>query len=198
MDPHHPLAKFSSWLNAAQLADPLGAKAMCLSTSGASRPSARIVILRTCDARGPVFTTNANSAKARQLAANPCAALTLYWPSQFRQVRIEGRATRVPQEEAALLFSRRRRDAQIGEWLSERMSDEMHETPEQVESTIAQVKSRFADVKDIPMPPFFAGYRVEWDLVEFWEGGSDVGKPQSREVVSKDASGVWQMKRIYG
>lgn len=166
LDPD-PLRLFQRWFDEARAAGEAEPEAMCLATAtvGAA-PSARFVLLRGIDA-GFVFYTNRTSAKGEELAVNPVAALAWRWQLLDRQVRAAGRVEIVSDEQSDGYFAGRARGSQIGAWAS-RQSAELRDRGE-LESAVAGVEQRFAGV-DVPRPPWWGGYRVVPDSVEFWQG----------------------------
>ena len=115
-----PLALFETWLKAARESEPNDANAMALATVDADGlPDVRMVLLKDFDAEGFVFYTNLQSAKGRQLASDPKAALLFHWKSLRRQVRIRGPVEPVSAEEADAYFATRARHSQIGAWASD-------------------------------------------------------------------------------
>ena len=128
------------------------------------RPSARYVLLKGVDDRGFVFYTNMESRKATALAARPYAALTFYWPPET-QIRIEGRVERVADADADAYFSTRPREFQIGAWASSQSLE--LESRGTLDCRVAEARSRF-DGRDVQRPPFWGGYRVVPDRMEFW------------------------------
>lgn len=161
-----PVALFAAWMAEAEAAEPEDPNAMTLATADAGgRPSARMVLLKAADERGFVFFTNLESDKGRQLAANPQAALCLHWKSLRRQVRIEGRVVPVSDGEADDYFQSRARDSRIGAWAS-RQSRPMAGRWE-LETRVAQYVAKF-NIGPVPRPPFWSGFRVVPDRIEFW------------------------------
>lgn len=161
-----PFTLFAAWLAEAQAAEPEDPNAMALATADAAgRPSVRMVLLKAADARGFVFFTNLESDKGRQLAANPQAALCLHWKSLRRQVRVEGRVVPVSEGEADDYFQSRARDSRIGAWAS-RQSRPM-EGRWELEARVAQYVAKF-NIGHVPRPPFWSGFRVVPDRIEFW------------------------------
>jgi pyridoxamine 5'-phosphate oxidase len=113
-----------------------------------------------------VFYSNADSNKCHELAAAPKAALTFYWKSLQRQVRLRGTVETVSGEEADAYFATRSRPAQIGAWASKQSS--ALESRLAFEKAIAKATAKFA-IGTVPRPPFWVGYRVVPNEIEFWQ-----------------------------
>ena len=163
-----PIAQFRHWFDEALAAESLEATAMTLATaSPAGEPAARTVLLKAVDERGFVFFTNYESAKARDLEANPRACLLFFWGELERQVRITGRVSRISREETAEYFKTRPRDSQLGAWVSpqSRVIPHRRVLEENLESLAAQYEGDL-----VPVPPFWGGFRVAPDTIEFWQG----------------------------
>jgi pyridoxamine 5'-phosphate oxidase len=163
--PTDPIAFFSTLYARAgeTLREP---DAMVLSTTDADgRPSGRYVLLKKADQRGFVFFTNLGSRKARALETNPLAALTFYWPPET-QVRVEGAAESVSDAEADEYFASRPREFQIGAWASAQ-SDGL-ESRAALEARVREAAARFGNTAPVARPPFWSGYRVVPDRIEFW------------------------------
>jgi pyridoxamine 5'-phosphate oxidase len=161
-----PLARFRDWLRAAESIVPRP-DAMTLATADANgRPSARQVLLRGLDERGFVFFTNRTSRKAEELAENPRAALVFHWFELGRQVRVEGAVEHVGEEESRTYWRTRPRGSQIAAWASPQSRPIADR--DTVVRLYAEAESNFGD-GDIPLPPFWGGYRVVPELVEFWQ-----------------------------
>lgn len=165
-DEKDPFRLFEAWMADAVAAEPEDPNAMALATADAAgRPSVRMVLLKGFDARGFVFYTNFESDKGRQLIANPQAALCFHWKSLRRQVRIEGPAVPVSDEEADAYFQSRPRDSRIGAWASQQSRP--LEGRWELEKRIAQYAAEF-NVGPVPRPPHWSGRRVIPDRIEFW------------------------------
>jgi pyridoxamine 5'-phosphate oxidase len=163
-----PLTQFERWFAEARDITNDRAAAMTIATaSRQGRPSARVVLLRGIDERGLVFYTNYDSRKAEDLDANPHAAALFYWPELDRQVRVEGAITRVARAESEAYFAQRPRGHQIGAWASPQSTP----IPDRafLQSLFDDAEARFADPGVVvPRPPFWGGYRLTPDVVEFW------------------------------
>ena len=163
-----PFRLFGRWYSDAQTAtdDRAGAMTIATATPG-GRPSARVVLLRGFDERGFVFYTSYDSRKAEELDANPLAAALFYWPELDRQVRVEGTITRVAREESVAYFADRPRGHQIGAWASPQSAPIADRAF--LQSLFADAEARFADPSvDVPLPPFWGGYRLSPEVFEFW------------------------------
>jgi pyridoxamine 5'-phosphate oxidase len=161
-----PLVPFRRWLDDAWKGEP-NAHAMTLATTTPeARPSARVVLLKGFDERGFVFYTNLESRKSKELLVNPHAGLCFLWKSLNRQVRIEGFVELVEDEEADAYFVTRPRDSQIGAWASDQ-SQPLASRAE-LERRVDDVARRFGEA-EVPRPPFWSGFRVVPQRIEFWQ-----------------------------
>jgi pyridoxamine 5'-phosphate oxidase len=163
-----PVAQFRHWFADAERAQLLEPNAMTLATADAAgRPSARVVLLKGIDARGFVFFTDYRSRKARELAANPRAALAFLWKELERQVRVTGAIELVTPEESAAYFRTRPRGSRLGAWASVQSA----ELPDRavLEHEVARIDRQYPG-DDIPLPPHWGGYRLLPDEFEFWQG----------------------------
>ena len=166
--------------------------AMVLSTVDADgRPSGRYVLLKEVDARGFSFYTNVGSRKARALAANPHAALTFYWPPDT-QVRIEGSVEQVTDAEADAYFATRPRDSQIGAWASAQSTELSSRA--QLDQRIDEAGRRF-DGATVTRPPFWTGFRVIPQSIEFWT--RDVARLHERIIFQRTDGGEWSRALLF-
>ena len=154
------------------------------------RPAARIVLLKSFDEQGFVFYTNYQSRKARELAGNCQACLLFYWPQLWRQVRIEGTAEKVSEEESNLYFQSRPLGSRIGAWASEQ--SETIENRALLEKRFAEFAAKFGD--NVPRPPHWGGYRVKPGLIEFWQGKENRLHDRLRYTLRDD--GEWLIERL--
>lgn len=162
-----PFARFASWLAEAEQSEPINPTAMSVATVDArGRPQVRMVLLRGFDTRGFVFYTNLDSQKGADLKAHPYAALCFYWKTPGRQVRIDGPVEIVSDAEADAYFASRPRDSQIGAWASQQ--SRTLESRFALEQQVARYAAQFG-FNRVPRPPFWSGYRVIPEVIEFWE-----------------------------
>lgn len=163
-----PLAAYRRWLEEAEVAELSEPSAITVATvDDQGLPDARIVLLRDIDERGIVFYTNRRSAKGRQLAAVPAAAVVSYWDPLHRQVRLRGAVHVLDAAASDAYFAGRPRPSQLAAWASEQSEPILDRS--ELERRVAALDDRFADV-EVPRPPHWGGYRVEAQAVEFWQG----------------------------
>lgn len=162
------IATLEQWINDARDGGEVEPTAMTLATvSETGQPSARVVLLKALDQRGPVFYTNLESHKGRELIANPQVAVCFYFTRAERQVRIEGLAATVDDQQADAYFASRPRDSQLGAWASHqsRPLSSRGELEQRLDSLTAQYRGQ-----DVPRPPHWHGVRISPSAIEIWQG----------------------------
>jgi pyridoxamine-phosphate oxidase len=163
-----PIKQFELWFNEAHEANVPEKNAMTLSTATHDgRPSARIVLLKGVYENGFVFYTNYLSRKGKEITKNPIGALTFFWPSMERQVRIEGTIEKVTKEQSEKYFHSRPKGSQIGA-LASPQSQEIPDR-EILEQKWSELETEYAG-KEVPKPSYWGGYIVKPRLMEFWQG----------------------------
>ena len=167
LDPD-PLRQFQQWFRFAKRTGCYWPDSVNLATATSDgRPSSRLMLLKGCDARGFVLYTNYESRKARELEANPRAALAFHWVELIRQVRVEGRVARVSPEESNAYFQSRLRGSRIGAWASRQSS--VLASREEFERACREYDAKFKGGV-VPLPPYWGGYRITPEVIEFWQG----------------------------
>ncbi|MGF1607876.1 MAG: pyridoxamine 5'-phosphate oxidase [Kiloniellales bacterium] len=187
-----PLAIFESWLDQAKDKEVNDHTAVALATVGADgMPSLRMVLLKGVDPRGFVFYTNLESRKGEQLRAHPKAALLFHWKSLRRQVRVEGPVEQVSDQEADEYFATRPRQSQIGAWASQQSRP--LESRYELEKRVALEAVRHA-IGKVPRPPYWSGFRVMPQRVEFWQEGAF--RLHDRLVYHREGES-WRTERLF-
>jgi pyridoxamine 5'-phosphate oxidase len=168
--PEEPFALFHQWFGEAVKTEvlPVEANAMTLATVDADgRPHCRVLLLKGLDAQGFTFFSNYESAKGQQMIARPFAAMTFFWPTLERQVRIEGRVAKVSHEESDAYFQVRPLGSRLGAWASPQ--SRVIADREALEALLKATEARFSDTQP-DCPDHWGGYRLVPDRIEFWQG----------------------------
>ncbi len=186
-----PFSQFKLWMREAIKLKLLNPDAMILATANKKGiPSARVVLLKGYDEKGFVFFTNYESDKARELSENPNATLLFFWNELVRQVRISGKVKLVSKEESQSYFATRPRNSQLGAWASNQSS--VIANREYLEQQFEVMKKKFSN-QDVPLPPFWGGYRVIPRKFEFWHGRDN--RLHDR-ICYKLKMGKWKIERL--
>lgn len=184
-----PIARLNDALSRARAASPQDPTAAALATADArGRPSVRMVLVKAIEARGVSVFTNRDSRKARELAANPWAAIVLHWPALAEQARVEGAVAELSDAESDAYFATRPRASQLGAWAS-RQSEEIGSRAA-LEAQLAEVERRF-EGGPVPRPPRWGGYLIVPEAIELWKEGA--GRLHFRERYEREAGG-WRVK----
>lgn len=186
----NPLDQFRSWMNPVLEHYGIEANAMTLSTVNADgQPNARIVLLKELDEEGFVFYTNYESRKAFEMNLNERVCLSFFWPDFERQVRIWGEAETTTREESEAYFKTRPLESQWGAWAS-RQSKPVGNR-QALEKAFEEAKEKYGE--DVPLPPFWGGYRVIPDRIEFWQGRPSRLHDRIEYVLDE---GSWHKQRL--
>jgi pyridoxamine 5'-phosphate oxidase len=187
-----PIAQLQAWVEEAYAhKDIVEANAMCVATVSANgQPSSRMVLMRGLDARGLTFYTSYDSRKGQELSQNPRVAATMYWAPLHRQVRIEGVATKLGEDESDRYFSSRPRGHQLGAWASEQ-SEPVAKRNDLLER-LEHFEQRF-EGEDVPRPHSWGGYVIAPQRFEFWQGRDN--RLHDRIEYEREARG-WTIRRL--
>lgn len=187
-----PFAQFARWFAEAQGADLPEPNAMTVATATPSGlPSARVVLLKGFDHHGFVFYTNYESRKGNELGANPHAALVFYWSELQRQVRVTGTVARVTEEESRAYFTSRPIGSRLGAWASRQSTSIPSRAV--LEARMHRFAARYT-TGEVPLPPFWGGYRVAPTEWEFWQGRPS--RLHDRLMYTLDVHGGWTIARL--
>ena len=189
----NPIEQFEQWLDQAINTDMPEPTAMNLSTySKQDGLSSRMVLLKSVDERGFVFYTNYDSRKAQDIFDCPQVALCFWWGALERQVRIEGNAEKVSDQESDDYFQSRPRGSQIGAIASKQSA--VMNTYKELRDQVNEVEHKYKDLVVIPRPGFWGGYRVKPTAIEFWQGRPS--RLHDRLKYNKGNNGDWIVERL--
>jgi pyridoxamine 5'-phosphate oxidase len=187
-----PIRQLQLWLDEALQSDVPEVNAMALATATPDgRPSNRMVLLRNLDERGLSFFTNYESRKAREIEANPFAAVVFFWHEVERQVRVEGRIERTSAEESDRYFHGRPAGSKLGAWSSPQ--SQVIAGRHELETQFRELEDRYPD-GSIPRPAYWGGYRLIPDSIEFWQGR--LNRLHDRLRYTRLPTGGWRIERL--
>ena len=188
----NPIQQFQNWFEGVVAKDSSGdVNAMVLATADKnSRPSSRTVLLKGVDERGFIFYTNYDSRKGRELAENPNAALTFYWPDWERQVCVAGTVSKISAEESEAYFKSRPRGSRLAAWAS----NQSDVVPDRaiLDKKWDEVAAKFPD--EVPLPPNWGGYVLKPERIEFWQGR--VNRLHDRFCYTRQPDNSWKLERL--
>lgn len=180
------------WLDDATRAGVAEPNAMVLATAGPDGlPSSRTVLCKGLDERGVVFYTNYTSAKSHDLMASRYASATFPWFDLHRQAHVRGIVEKVSPDETARYWASRPRGSQLGAWASPQSS--VVRGRAELDHALANIKRRFADTDEVPVPPHWGGWRIVPEQVEFWQGRADRMHDRLRYKLNLDS---WHVVRV--
>jgi len=167
----NPIQQFNTWFQEALDSQIKEANAMTIATVDAQgKPAARIVLLKGFDENGFIFYTNYDSRKGQELAANPNIAVVFLWKDLERQIRIEGIAEKVAPKVSLNYFQSRPKGSQIGAWASPQ--SQVIADRSILEQNVIDLKEKYKDADNLPIPSHWGGYQIKPTLIEFWQGRS--------------------------
>lgn len=187
-----PVKQFEAWYTQTTEADVHEPGAMSLATVDANgQPWQRIVLLKLFDENGFVFFTNYESRKAEQIAGNAKVSLLFPWHVLGRQVKITGQAEKITTVESLKYFVTRPRGSQLGAWASNQ--SQMISSRSILDSMVHKMSEKFKN-QEIPLPPFWGGYRVNPETLEFWQARES--RLHDRFIYQKDETEKWFSQRL--
>jgi pyridoxamine 5'-phosphate oxidase len=187
-----PVRQFAHWFSQAQAAGVPAPEAAAVATAAADgSPSVRMVLVKQADERGFVFFTNYESRKARELAANPRAALMFYWSELGRQVRVTGDVTRTTAEESAAYIRTRGRGSQLSALASPQSRP--IDSRAALEQRVADLRDRY-EGGELPLPAAWGGFRLTPETIEFWQNRDD--RLHDRLLYTRRPDGTWRLERL--
>ncbi len=188
-----PIGQFRRWFDEACASGIIEPNAMTLATvDGDGQPQARVVLLKGFDAQGFTFFTNYESAKARELALTPRAALVFYWDRLERSVRMTGTVSKTTRAESEAYFRTRPHKSKLGACVSRQSSV----VPDRatLEARFAELAAAYPEGADVPCPATWGGYRLAPTCIEFWQGQRS--RLHDRLRYTRRPDGLWDLQRL--
>lgn len=190
--PKNPFKLFEKWFEELLKSEVLDPYAFTLATSGAdNQPSARVLYMRDVSEKGITCYTNYTSQKGKDLEENPRFCANFFWPELARQVRFEGTARKVEASNSDNYFDSRPRESKIGAWASDQSSEMVNRR--ELESKVKKYTEKFQG-EDVPRPPYWGGYLLIPEEIEFWQGRES--RLHDRLRYKKVEEGKWQLNRL--
>jgi pyridoxamine 5'-phosphate oxidase len=187
---HDPLQQFNLWFEFAVESGLPEVNAMTLATvDSEGQPSSRIVLLKAVDQRGFSFYTNYESRKGRELAENPQASVTFFWPGLEREVCVRGACSKLSREESEIYYKSRPLGSRLGAWVSKQSSSIPNR--EYLEDRLAEVIAKFGD--EPPIPPYWGGYVLKPATIDFWQGRPN--RLHDRFLYTRTGE-AWKLERL--
>ena len=188
-DMDKPIDLFKLWFEDAKKTEINDPNAVALATSDANLiPSVRMVLLKDFSSKGFVFYTNLNSKKSGDIKSNPNASMCFHWKSLRRQIRIVGKINSVNKEEADEYYNSRAYGSRIGAWASNQST--VLKNRSELYKNLEKFKKKYADKNNVPRPPFWSGWNLDPNLIEFWLDGEN--RIHERLQYKKTAEGIWE------
>ncbi len=189
--PEDPVVLFRKWFEEAIEAEVTEPNAMALATvTGAETPNVRMVLMKGLEDHSISFYTNYESRKAKELAAHPVAACTIWWAELERQIRFSGKVEKLTVAESEDYFRSRPRESQIGAWASNQSTPVASRGD--LQSRFKEMEEKF-EGKEIPRPDFWGGYKIVFETIEFWQGRP--GRLHDR-LLYQQSAGNWNRQRL--
>ncbi len=189
---NNPIELFDKWFNLAKESKLLDYNAFILSTSSIeNKPSSRVLLLKSYDDRGFVFFSNYESRKGKELAENPNAAMLFFWPQLEKQIRIQGVVNKITPEESYEYFKTRPYTSRVGAWASKQSQPLSSRFRLLREVSVIMMKNP----NEVPLPPFWGGYRLTPTEIEFWQGRPSRLHDRFQYLKSNDVN--WTITRLY-
>ena len=188
-DTDKPLDLFKVWFEDAKKTEINDPNAVALATSDVNLiPSVRMVLLKDFSSKGFVFYTNLNSKKSGDIKSNPNASMCFHWKSLRRQIRIVGKINSVNSEDADEYYNSRAYGSRIGAWASNQST--VLKNRSELYKNLEKFKKKYPDKNNVPRPPFWSGWNLDPNLIEFWLDGEN--RIHERLQYKKTAEGIWE------